>query len=184
MHLVDIGLPLAPQARSRSGPRPSFFPSFFRIVFFHMFAGIFRILAPFWGSFGMICHVFRITFSSMKFVSFFHRFGDGFWPHCWCLFDEFSGSRTHLAKPRILNTFQSETCFYTSEKHDFSWFSSSFSLPVFAWIFDAFWHWFHLHFGSLLASNFMFFREWFFHDFLDGIFLDFYGFLTKTGSQK
>ena len=60
--------------------------------------------------------------------------------------------------------------FYTSGKHVFALISSSFSLPVFALIFDAFLHRFRYHFGTLLASGSVVLGDRFFHDFPDGIF--------------
>ena len=109
----------------------------------------------------------------MKFVSILHRFWDGFWPNFRWFFDDFpvraftsdETSRTLFLNNSIVFCAQNQG-FALWEKHEFSWFSWSFSIPVLASIFDAFWHRFWLHFGSLLAFNFHVFSrsifEWFF----------------------
>ena len=91
-------------------------------------------------------------------------------------FDDCSALHAHLAKPYLLMTV---LCFgmilhiLPSGKHVFALISSSFSLPVFALIFDAFLHRFRDHFGTLLASGSVVLGDRFFHDFPDGIFLVF-----------
>ena len=67
----------------------------------------------------------------------FHWISDGFWSHFWCFFNTFTIRTCNLLnhqKPLFSNEF---LWFYSSEKHDFWWFSWSFPLPVLAFFFRA-----------------------------------------------
>jgi len=120
----------------------------------------------------------------MKFLSILHGFCDGLWPNFRWFFDDFpvraftsdETSRTLFLNNSIVFCAQNQG-FTLSVKHEFSWFSWSFSIPVLASIFDAFWHRFWLHFGSLLALIFNAFRDWFLNVFS-------ITFLMENGSQK
>ena len=152
------------------------FPTFFWNRFL---IGFWLFLAPFWAPLLMIFYVFCITFPSMDFALICHWFWYGFGSHFWWFFDDFpvraftsdETSRTLFLNNSIVFCAQNQG-FTLSVKHEFSWFSWSFSIPVLALIFDAFWHRFWLHFGSLFASNFMFFGDGFLYSFLNGFFME------------
>ena len=118
------------------------FPTFFSNQIFDRFFDGFWL--PFELHVWMIFCVFCITFSSMKFVSILHRFWDGFWPHFRWFFDEFpvraftshEASRSLFLNNSMVFCAQNQG-FTLSEKHEFSWFSWSFSIPVLALTFYA-----------------------------------------------
>ena len=78
----------------------------------------------------------KLLKTNMIFWSIFHWISDGFWSHFWCFFHTFTIRTCNLLNhqnPFLFNEFQ---WFYSSEKHDFWWFSWSFPLPVLACIFS------------------------------------------------
>ena len=67
-----------------------------------------------YGNISIYSHLFEKMFSYVGIA-----LGGGCCYQFWCVFHNFLGSRTHLSKPRNLHTFQSETCFCTSEQLEF-----------------------------------------------------------------
>ena len=137
--------------------------------------------APFWLMFFVVC----ITFSSMDLfidVSSISR-----WSFV-SLFDvilmNFLFAHSPCEPVFCWRPYCGFTCFYTSERHTFSFISWSFPVPVLALLFDAFWHLFWLHFGIPFASNSMFVCDWFFDGLLDADFMDFGQKREPTSRQR
>ena len=106
------------------------FLEWFLMDFGSIFGSLFGWVFIFWLSF--FEHVFCIDFSlnfGWNLVSFLMFF--------WYLYRSHMQPSKSSKNQSFSNEFQ---WFHSSEKHDFWWFPWSFSIPVLALFFDAFWH--------------------------------------------
>ena len=116
-----------------------------------LFSDFWWLLVPFSVPFVAPFSDFSITFSSMKFAEFFHRFRDRFGKHFWCLWEPFSVQARNLQTfPKPLFLQHIYMFLFTLWKNImFDTFDDLSHYLLWHWFFDAFGH----RFGVLFRQQ-------------------------------